>query len=223
MGNYTTIAEMRTEGLLEADHSDSVVDDAIDFCEQFIERICDQHFYSASQARRYDGRGTTLLILDVPLIGDPTEIAFRDSSNSWVAQAPLSNFSVYNRIPTDRTYPRIKIDRSVLGTTIVDVGLDNNSFPRGTLNIRVTGNFGFVESDGTVPKPIVKAAKMLTAIYVDTVGDGDLFKNLRAQATKSEAGEYDIVENMLNGHWTGVPQVDRILKMYRRKNFAGHV
>ncbi|MGV3526540.1 MAG: hypothetical protein ACO1RX_20145 [Candidatus Sericytochromatia bacterium] len=217
---YASLSELRAEGVHADEYPDMVVESALAFAAEYIERICSQFFEPRSEAREYDGTGGSLLVLDTPLL-TLSKLEWQEFSESWTAQ-PVRDFAVYNRIPQDQHYPRIAIkDTGNHSIQSRQLGV----FPEGTLNIRVTGSWGFVEKndDGSfrVPLLINKVCKILAVAWIDNTGDGSLMAVLKSYGFTEEQTKthrYKLSAAMADGTLTGIGIIDSILLMFKRRS-----
>jgi len=230
---YVTVADLRADGVtgdVDTAFTDDAVQEAIDFASEYIERVTGQFFEVRNDTRYFDGTGTKRLALDVPLLSLTTLewLQFGNTSN-WSDITTKNVWRVYNRIPQDQKYPKIEIFNSRLYVQTNVFGV----FPKGPLNIRVTGSWGFVENTGTqasptyvTPKPIIKAVKILACVWMESVSDGSLLQVLKTYGVTEERTKhhyYKLADAMGQGEMTGIPAVDIILRRYKRSVGAANV
>jgi hypothetical protein len=220
---YTTLEEIRDDGVLEADFSDEVVEAAILLAQEYIDLICQQFFELTTQTRYFDGTMSKLLVLDVPLI-TLTSVEWNEFGTTYQTQN-LVDFRLYNQFPDDRYYPRIAIADHA--SSYIRQARRLAYFPKGRRNIRITGAWGYVAADGiSVPALINRVAKILTVLWMNSIGDGSLLAVLQQYGLKKETVEKHTVEfaaSFAAGDYTGIPMIDNILKQYKRGSRMGHV
>ena len=137
--SYCTVDDLRAEGVSEEDYSDEQLENLIaDSCE-FIDRITGQWFELREKVIRIDGRGGQNLVLPIFLF-----VAY----SVKVGYEEIDDYVLYNRME-DRAYPKI---------------FRCSGWPRGRMNINVSGLWGYVEEDGFTP-PAIKRAAMKLALY----------------------------------------------------------
>jgi len=215
---YTSVEKIRADGVDEDEHSDPVVENSIAFSSEYIDRVCNQFFELREDIRYFDGNGYDQLDLDVPLMA-LTKMEWQEFGNAW-QNGSLNDFRVYNRIPQDQSYPRIKIfDSSSRSLQFRSLGV----FPKGTLNVRVTGQWGFVEPDGAggfkTPLMIERSCRIMAIVWLASISDGSLLDVLQKYGLTKERTKHhaiEIAENMAAGNLTGLPMVDNMLRRFKR-------
>lgn len=199
---YTTLEKIRAKGYSDTDYPDPDVDESIALACSAIDRICGYPFDSRTETRPYDGSGTTLLVLDIPIVSI-TKVEIRTGPGSFTPY-DMSNFAVY----TDDKYPRIKIINP--GYSIVGL----SEFPQEPQSVKLTGTFGYSQT----PLEIQRAALLLAiALLTEDVDPADRLKQFKIEE-ETEDHRYKLSEAMVESRQTGIPAVDRILKRYRRKS-----
>ncbi len=214
---YITIADLRAEGVSAVTYPDPVVQDAIDFAQETVETVTLKYFEARTETRYYDGTGHELLPLDMPIV-TLTAVEWQQfGSSDWVVRT-LTDFKPYNRVPQDHYYPKLAIFR----TSSYDIESRTfGYFPEGTLNIRVTGQWGWLEKDASgnlvTPRQIKKACKILAVAWLDQIGDGSLLAVLRSYGLieeKTDRHSYKLNAGLTQGGQTGIPIVDMLLSKY---------
>lgn len=200
--SYCTVDDLRAEGVSEENYTDEQLENLIaDSCE-FIDRVTGQWFELRTKSIRLDGRGGKILILPVFLY---------EVYSLKVNHEEIDDYVLYNRME-DRAYP--KIFRCA-------------GWPRGRLNVEVSGQWGYVEDDGFTPSAIKRAAMKLALYNFPALTDSE------AQEEKSLRGL--LVSETTDGHSymlsdsavaeayseaiTGDAEIDGILKRYMRSRF----
>lgn len=200
--SYCKVDDLRAEGVSEENYTDEQLENLIaDSCE-FIDRVTGQWFELRTKSIRLDGRGGKILILPVFLY---------EVYSLKVNHEEIDDYVLYNRME-DRAYP--KIFRCA-------------GWPRGRLNVEVSGQWGYVEDDGFTPSAIKRAAMKLALYNFPALNDSE------AQEEKSLRGL--LVSETTDGHSymlsdsavaeayseaiTGDAEIDGILKRYMRSRF----
>ena len=200
--SYCTVEDLRAEGVSEEDYSDEQLEDLIAASCEFIDRITGQWFELRTKSIRLDGRGGQNLVLPVFLF---------EAYSVSVNHEEIDDYVLYNRME-DRVYP--KIFRCA-------------GWPRGRMNINVSGLWGYVEEDGFTP-PAIKRAAMKLALYnfpalSDTEAQEE--KNLRGLLVSETTDGHSYmlsdsaVAEAYSGAITGDAEIDGILKSYMRSRF----
>lgn len=218
---YVSLQDIRDEGVSVAQADDSRVLTLLRTWQAFIERTTRQFFVPRNMTLDFDGNGTTLLPLPVPVIS----VANLFVNDDFVTAVSTSDYQVYNgrgeSERDDRKNPRIKLitsDVSVF-TGVGAVRRRRNVFEVGEKNQRVVGTFGYVEPDGCVPFPIQHVLKKLVV------------KHVAKLSTVSGAAGGPLIEEETDRHrrkfgdattgaklfplGTGDPECDLILAQYR--------
>ena len=204
---YLTVSEMMSDiPVLSERPTEAELLLKITFAQGYIEKLTGQFFNERDMVLSLDGTGNYLLKLPFPAV-DITKIEFKNSDGSYT-EYDLSYFEVYNRYnPDDRPYPKIESDTYI--------------FPEGRKNIRLTGTFGYVEEDGTTPRLIKEALKMIVKQWLF---DSDTNKGNRRKSKiwfdKGQNNENRISEAISSGNLTGDPEIDNILRWYTRSGMV---
>lgn len=186
---YCTPNDVRTRGkLTDPPYTDVYVQNWVDLVTNFIETVTGQWFSPRDfSPLKLDGRETRTLLLPVPVISI-TKIEFVDwpTVPAGISEMDLDAFVIYNRHvesglthPDDRANPRIAfLSPRVPGERLVTF---EDFFPRGKLNIHLTGKFGYTEAD--------QAADRLIATDVgDAITAPDVIKMVNGNFTQEDVG-----------------------------------
>lgn len=212
--SYATIAEARAEGITVAQADDARLQELLDIATAWIERATGTFFSVKNKVYDMDGIGKNTVVLPAPIISisavqvDPEDgEAYRD--------ALLTDLKIYYG-PEFNYEPRITFRKTVDG--------DVSRFPLGEKNVKVTGEFGFLEN-GTTPVLIKRACIRMAVRFIEELGDEDGYlASLRAGMLKSEStdghsyslGDIDRGRNSepYTDLLTGDPEIDGILMEY---------
>lgn len=200
---YLTVDEMMDEITVLAERpAEAKLLLKIKLAQKYIEKITGQFFNQRTLTLNLNGSGNYLLKLPFPII-ELTKIEFKNSDGSYT-EYELSYFEVFNRyLPDDRTYPKIESDTYI--------------FPEEKNNIRLTGSFGYVESDGSTPELIKEALKMIVRLWMfDTDTNKGNQRKSKVYFDKGQNNENRISEAVATGTLTGDPEIDNILRWYTR-------
>ena len=196
--SYCIVDDIRAEGVSEEDYSDEQLERLIALSCDFIDRITGQWFELRDKAIRLDGRGGKNLILPVFLYeADYVKIGLEE----------IDDYVLYNRME-DRAYPKI---------------FRCSCWPKGRLNIEVSGKWGYVEENGTTPPAIKRAAMKLAMYNFPSLSDSDSQeeKNLRGLllSETTDGHSYTLSESAVTNSITGDTEIDQILKSYMCSRF----
>ena len=195
--SYCTVDDLRAEGVGEENYSDEQLENLIaDSCE-FIDRVTGQWFELRTKSIRLDGRGGQNLVLPVFLF---------EAYSVSVNHEEIDDYVLYNRME-DRVYP--KIFRCA-------------GWPRGRLNIEVSGQWGYVEEDGFTPPAIRRAAMKLALYHFPALTDTDALEDNAIRgllvSETTDGHSYTLSGNAVaeaySGAITGDLEIDRILRKY---------
>ena len=195
--SYCTVEDIRAEGISKEDYSDEELEGLIALSCEFIDRT-GQWFELRDKAIRLDGRGGKNLILPVFLYeADYVKIGLEE----------IDDYVLYNRME-DRAYPKI---------------FRCSCWPKGRLNIEVSGKWGYVEENGTTPPAIKRAAMKLAMYNFPSLSDSDSQeeKNLRGLllSETTDGHSYELSESAVTNSITGDTEIDQILKSYMCSRF----
>ena len=200
--SYFTVEDLRAEGVSEEDYSDEQLGRLIEASCEFIDRVTGQWFELREKVIRLDGRGGKNLVLPVFL---------SEAYSVKVDHEEIEDYVLYNRME-DRAYP--KIFRCA-------------GWPRGRMNVEVSGQWGYVEEDGTT-SPAIKRAAMKLALYnFPALADSEAQEEkairglLLSETTDGHTYMLSdsVVAEAYSGAITGDAEIDGILKSYMRSRF----
>lgn len=200
--SYCTVEDIRAEGVTEEQFDDTQLERLIEASCEFIDRVTGQWFELRDKTLRLDGRGGQNLVLPVFLY---------EADCVKVGLDYVDDFVLYNRME-DRVYPKMF---RCLG------------WPKGRLNIEVSGKWGYVEEDGTTPSAIRRAAMKLAMYHFPALSDAEAQqeKNLQGLLTSetTDGHSYQLsdaaVSELASGAITGDTEIDGTLKRYMCSRF----
>lgn len=222
MQDIITIEQCRDEGIPSAQADDGRLALLIRLVQQYISLVTGNIFTKENLTLLLDGPGTPTLFLPVPII-DLTSLSIIDEEGVEELLAP-AYYKVYNRtdpLCDDRKNPKI-----------VRVRGFEPRFPEGRQNIKLIGNFGYVELDAEAeedwrtPDPIQRAAIMLIIRELDLLAnENNRAKKDRSRITSESAQghSYSLATLAIKGGITGDWEIDTILALYRRPIAIGVV
>ena len=210
---YITYSDLIDENL-PVSYDETLVESRIQFAQQLIEKVTQKFFEPVSTVLSFDGNGDDDLDLPMPLISF-SKVEFRSGPGNFL-DVPVSNFHNYNSF-FNQDSPRIAIiEFSSLAA--VDFGMDASCFPMGNGNIRITGEWGYLDRSGNTPSDIIMATKLLTMDFINNVGDLSMREDLERRNLAEEEVDghrWESHEKISGGKFTGNKEVDQILARYR--------
>ena len=195
---YATIEEARNEGI-PSEYTDTRIEDGLKIATNIIDRLTGQWFESRSHVVRLKGKGGNAYILPLfPITLTKVE----------VDESETEDYVLYNENPEDLRYPKICFN--------FDIENDKDIF--------ITGDFGFVEADGSAPILIKKACIKLAIRELDNLYTEKEFFPGKVKSETTDGHSYTLMSSSEGGFsLTGDVEVDEILKIYRRSNRIGSV
>jgi hypothetical protein len=166
--SYLSPRRVRTEGLLAADLSDVRLEELIVDAQDYIERETRQYFRPVFQTMQLDGAHNDKIHLDIPVIAI-SNVFLNDDFSSAIGREKIAvafaRTDLQHRFqtkPDPRRNPWIGF-RAEVGFFEGQLITGTTRFTSGRRNQRIEGIFGFLESDGTVPRLLENA--MLRLVY----------------------------------------------------------
>lgn len=234
---YILVADMREEGVSEAQASSAVLRRKIAEASAYIEQFTGAWFEARRRSYKLDGTGSDVLLLPDPLIAVDT-VAL---SGTLVAAASYKVYTAASS-PVDRFAPRITRTSALQGTTLVPTYAWPASgytlapvWPRLRQNVAVEALTGWLEPDGSpaggVPLLIKKACRMLVIRNLPKLADADAVleaKNKhRVVSERTREQSYELarvggaVGDGREAPFTGDPEIDVILEGFSRPPYIG--
>lgn len=157
---YVGVDDIRAAGLDSTVASDAEVTSALIICQGFLERATGQWFESRTLTFKFDGNNSSTLNFGVPII-NVTSLKINDSTTAL----DPTYYRVYNSssYPDDRKNPRIALVRTSNSNIFSDPIFPGRlKFVKGWQNQEISGDFGYIESNGATPDLIKRALIKLT-------------------------------------------------------------
>lgn len=220
---YATVANLYDEGLPQSLVKPAQAKILLERASQLVEQITGNIFYRSAGTFVFDGNNSYLLQLPIPVL----TVTNLYINNDTVA-LETTEYRVYNgraKPNDDRWNPKIELRRNVQ-PSIFTGGASQQFFKKG-FDQTIEGEFGFLESDDTVPAQInecVIAIVMMTfqSLYerfanTEGGGPGPLPGPLKREKTDFHEKEWWQSSQGLTDIDMIVPQyVHGRLKLYRR-------
>lgn len=204
---YITVQQMRDEGVTDPPYSNPVVEDRIALAQALIERILECFFEKRDDLTfKLDGTGHDFLSLPVPpvSVSSITAVKLVDDDGNEEEYETTDYEVVMDSFPDGRFDPRLWNKRG--------------TWPKGTRNIWVTGDFGLVDDDGqggyTTPVEIQRLCKLITNWGLPPIGDGEARRSNQIVEESLKDYRYRLSEAERTGMF-GDPEIDGIFAMFR--------
>lgn len=233
---YTTIADMREEGVTTTQASDQRLTRLISLASRQFERWTGRFFEPRAMSFLVDGHGGRILQLQNPIIRiDAVRILEADDLTGALSDdLDLAGLRVYNRhisqnllLPDDRDNPRLEW----LHGEAYRYGAWTGAWPLGAQNIFVSGVFGYTDPDGSpfgrTPPDVSYAVQLLVirnlALLADTEAHTDaiMARRITSLRTRDQSITYSSAGGSGNstrstGAFSGDPLIDEIVANYAR-------
>lgn len=217
-GLYCSLQDIRDEGIDDTELTDDRALTLINGWQSWIERMTGNIFKETEATIDFDGDGSRLLQLPLPII-EVTELYINDDFDNAVDATSYVAYTSRGPIQDDRRNPRIKL-KLTSNQSIYARNLSGGIFAIGDRNQRIVGLWGYTESDGSTPEAVSRAIKILVIATKELLGDGELdqlkFGKIIEEVTDRHRIEYADLYNRLKA-WspTGISEVDLVLQAYR--------
>lgn len=204
---YASVADLRDEGVSEAQASDDRLLALIEEASRAIDSFTGWFFEPRSLTQRLDGRGTPSIEPPVP----PIELSSASVSGSAISVAPEDLVIFGAPIRPGFDAPRITRTRGRV-------------FPKGPGNVEAAGIWGYTEDDGSAhgrtPLEIRRACMLLVLRWLSPLANDDAEARNRwrilEERTRDQSYKLDRVASGIAASFTGDPDIDGILARYRR-------
>ncbi len=203
---YASVADIRDEGVSEAQASDDRLLALIDEAGRAIDSFTGWFFEPRTLTLRLDGRGTPSIEPPVP----PIELTQLLVGGSTLSLSPDDLVVVGAPVPPGFDAPRITRTR-------------RRVFPKAAGNVEAAGVWGYTEEDGTpqgrTPIEIRRACMLLVLRWLSPLGTDDSEARNRwrilEERTRDQSYKLDRVTGA-GSTFTGDPDIDGIVARYRR-------
>lgn len=210
-------------GAVEILRSDSVPrfrgEDIIKQASSTIDEHTGQFFNKRAALVSLEGNNTPTMWFPVPIV-DISKLRI-NSTTSELKEGEDFDFIAFKgraEPQDDRRNPRIKLSVGRGRDSIFVGSVTSRIFSINTLT-EITGNFGFLEPDGSTPPLIRKAVSILSAkeINAPSASSTSLTQG-PLKRTKVDLHEKEFFEQKaatIRGSLTGIPEVDQIIAKFR--------
>lgn len=213
---YCTVEDIRDEGVTEDELTDERAGALIVGWSAWFERMTGNFFEEQELTLDFDGDGSRVLWLPVPIITCTALYINDDFTNARAA----TEYTVYNArgpVVDDRRNPRIKLKAAASANFFSSSA---GVFSIGDRNQRVVGTFGYTEADGSVPSPVKRAIIILIIATKELINDDSIDQLLVGKITEEVTDRHrikyaDLYDRIQKWAPTGITEVDAALAAYR--------
>lgn len=195
---YIAPCQVRAEGATSTFLNDARLEGLILSAQALTEEMTQNVFRPIRRTIRMNGENLSRMFMGVAIIGVESvqlrSLEPMDTANLVVAFERVDDNHLFRPRPDHRRNPQI----SFQGDTNIFSGSVFGTVPRfgvGRLNYKITGVFGFLESDGTVPKLIQEAMVRLVIASATLLAEPDMPGSTSAATgplKKVRAGQHEI-------------------------------
>lgn len=233
---YALPSDMRAEGVVPALATDVRLVQCLSLASRQFEIFTRRLFAPRYLSLTLDGNGSVAVLLDLPIVA-LDELLFA-SITLFLSELPIdaTAYRVYNRhlsgltSPDDRQNPRLELYG--IEDYVATFALQGARFPRGKQNVQVKGVFGYTDPDGTpfgsTPMLVQQAVKLLAYRSLRKFTNAQRAALLTAPFVSEEHTREQGVSfsrptglSSATGAYTGDPEIDTIVTMYRKPPMLG--
>jgi hypothetical protein len=218
MGAYVTVDELRDEGAAST-VSDERLAELAEGASRFVDRVTGLFFeLRKAQTYRLDGEDSPVLELPAPCI-TLTSVTI---SGAAVTDLTTSVVNRNRRETDDFWHPRLEwVTQYTRSERAFGVASRVRRWPRGQQNVVVVGDFGFVEADGSTPRLIRRAVRLLVIAIATPAGAMSTEQQNASRIVSESFGNYsytlsDTALAASQSGVTGQAEVDAILLQFER-------
>jgi hypothetical protein len=209
---YATVADLRAEGVTEAQASDARLLMLLNEAGRIIDRITGWFFEPRELTYLLNGRGTPSVEPPVP----PIRLDALLLEAGLLSTAPENLVIVGSPVQPGFDAPRLTMRHG-------------HVFPLGIANLKARGLWGYTEDDGTptgrTPFEIRRACMLLVMNRLPLLSDTDAMDDARNRwriiEERTRDQSYKLNTPSASSTLTGDPEVDTILLRYRRPMGVG--
>lgn len=218
-GLYCTLQDIRDEGITVDELDDARAIKLSTAWQQWFEDMSGNFFVPKEATVDFDGDGTKMLQLPMPII-EVSELYINDDFTNAVDPSRYAVYSGRGPVRDDRRNPKIVLKTSSSSTRIY-TSSGGSVFEIGNLNQRVVGTWGYTESDGSTPYAVSRAILILVTATKEYLPDDQIDQliggRLVEEVTDRHRKQYaDLFNRLKTWGPTGITDVDNALRKYRR-------
>ncbi len=199
---YCTLTDLRDEGFAKCDVTDRRAQSKLDDAAALIESLLGQWFEPRALTIRVDGRGTSELLLETPIIS-VAEVRVVNFDGTLQEPIPATEYVVYNRHlsmgllnPDDRQNPRIAFTGTkswiAPGHPLPGVTRSERFFHEERQNFQILGRFGYTD-------PSFAVARAIASGVGDALTAPKTLKMVNAAFTGADVGATLTITGAVNG------------------------
>lgn len=221
---YVTVQELRDEGLTDTvAYPDALVNSRISLASRQIDSWTGRWFEPRKMIMDVDGPGAWEMQIDIPIVSiDLVTLLDREFPVTEVFTFDLQDMVVYNRHITQNLYR--PDDRE-------DPRIGNIYFPKGRMNVRLDGTFGYTDGNGDTPEEIKRACMLMVIRDKEKLASKKRSSSLLVglggplleENTDDHSYKLGAVTRTVGStaYFTGDPEIDQILLNFRRPAALG--
>ena len=205
---YITVDDLRAEGVTDPPYCNKHLESRITLACSQVELCCGQFFEPrANHELVIDGRGHDTLFLPYPPTTESSITKIEHASRSqggttWIEVDVTDWETVMSQFPDGRWNPKVV---KLVGDWL-----------KGTRNYRLTGTFGFVESDGETTPPGIKELTTRIAIWnMPTIGDVSAQQAYRIVEEELDKYRVKLSDATKGGGMFNDSNIDRLITMFK--------
>ena len=192
---YVSVEEAIAEG---AEGSPSRIKKAIMLAQAYIEKMTGQWFELRNKTLYFGGKNQKTLFLPI-FVYSISQLLINDS------EVDADNYILYNSIllPDDRNNPKIVFDYNI---------------SKGTRNIAITGDVGYIDDDESTPVLIKNICIKLALNHILPLSDperSDGIDRSRIIKETTDGHSYELGQLASAGGYTGDPEIDAVLRSHQ--------
>ena len=207
---YITVADLRNEGVADPPYSTEHVEERITLACAAIDQMTSCFFEArAAHVVQVNGRGHDTLFLPYPPCTESsiTKVELRSvsaSGSTW-AEVDADLYEVVMPVFPDGRY-----NPKVVHLT--------GAWPKGERNVRLTGTFGFVESDGTTTPPGIRDLALRIAVWnMKLIGDESAQRQDKIVEESLRDYRYKLADPKTSSGSFNDPKIDNRISIFRMR------
>ncbi len=212
---YVTVEQMRDEGVTNPPYSDSDVENRIALAQRLIETILGCYYEKRTGVVfRLDGRGHSWIHLPMPPVSTAsiTSVKLIEDDKTETDYEAADYEVIMDAFPDGRFFARLRNCNGV--------------WPKGTANIKVIGDFGFVDTvvvgeatSYVAPPEIQRLCKLIAHWGMPKVGDDGARRAGLIVEESLKDYRYRLNEAAMSGIF-GDPEIDGLLALFYRPQMS---